>query len=74
MNSGSNAQPSARGGGGMKVAGIRLPASFTPVCGQWALLPAFARGDNLDQAQSVGRAGKGSFSCWYPVCPSVSLQ
>lgn len=30
-----------------------------------ALFPTFARGDSLDQAQrSVGRAGKGSFSCW----------
>lgn len=30
-----------------------------------ALLPTFAREDSLDQAQrSVGRAGKGSFSCW----------
>lgn len=62
------------GGKKMKVVRIKLPASFTPVCGYWALFPAFPRGDNLDQAQrSVGRAGKGSFPCWYPGHPSASV-
>lgn len=71
--SGPNAEPSAREGWGMKAAGIRRPASFAPKCGQWALLPAFGRGDDVDQAQrSVGRADRVSFrvgALSFPLCP-----
>lgn len=68
MRSGPNAEPSAQEGWLAQGS-----ASFAPMCGQWALLPAFARGDAWTRPRGVWAGRESSFSCPCLVHPLVCV-